>query len=145
MEAQQTLAELQSLPVEPSQPLPEADPSSKPVFGQKFRKGKPVVPDGDAGNPKLIPINRSQIMMRPIDLERDLPPGHPARAMWDLLGRLDLSPFHSAIRSQQGEKGRPTINPRMLASVWLYAYSQGISSAREIERQMEYEPGLMWL
>jgi hypothetical protein len=27
----------------------------------------------------------------------------------------------------------------------LYGYSQGITSARELERQMEYEPGLMWL
>ena len=33
----------------------------------------------------------------------------------------------------------------MLAIVWVYAYTQGISSAREIERQMVYEPGLMWL
>jgi hypothetical protein len=32
-----------------------------------------------------------------------------------------------------------------LLSVWLYAYSEQVSSAREIERLMEYEPGLMWL
>jgi transposase len=61
------------------------------------------------------------------------------------MGRMDLSLFHSAIRGQQGEKGRAANDPRMMASVWLYAYSRGISSAREIERQMKYEPGLMWL
>jgi Transposase DDE domain/Transposase domain (DUF772) len=33
----------------------------------------------------------------------------------------------------------------LLIAVWLYGYSQGVSSARELERQMEYEPGLMWL
>lgn len=62
-----------------------------------------------------------------------------------MLGRLDLSGFYGKIRSQEGEKGRAANSPRLLASVWLYAYSRGISSAREIERQMEYEPGLMWL
>ena len=30
-------------------------------------------------------------------------------------------------------------------SVWLYSYSEQVSSAREIARLMEYEPGLMWL
>jgi hypothetical protein len=30
-------------------------------------------------------------------------------------------------------------------SVWVYAYSEGIGSAREIERLLEYEPGLQWL
>ncbi len=30
-------------------------------------------------------------------------------------------------------------------SLWLYGYSRGISSAREIARQSEYEPGLQWL
>jgi transposase len=145
MEAQQTLVELDALPVEPSEPPPEINPSSKLVFGQKLRKGKPVASPGDAGNPKLNPINRNQIMMKTIDLELMLEPSHLARAIWDVMGRVDLSEYQRAICSQQGEKGRPSNDPRMLASVWLYAYSQGISSAREIERQMEYEPGLMWL
>lgn len=29
--------------------------------------------------------------------------------------------------------------------MWICAYSRGISSAREIERQCAYEPGLQWL
>jgi transposase len=32
-----------------------------------------------------------------------------------------------------------------LISLWLYAYSQGISSAREIARQCAFEPGFAWL
>lgn len=32
-----------------------------------------------------------------------------------------------------------------MVSIWVYAYSQAISSAREIERVMEWEPGFQWL
>jgi Transposase domain (DUF772) len=30
-------------------------------------------------------------------------------------------------------------------SLWVYAYSEGIGSAREIERRMQWEPALQWL
>jgi transposase len=33
----------------------------------------------------------------------------------------------------------------LLISLWLYAYSLGISSAREIARRTEYEPAFQWL
>ncbi|MDZ7639238.1 MAG: transposase [Bryobacterales bacterium] len=33
----------------------------------------------------------------------------------------------------------------MLLAIWIYAYSRGVSSAREITRQCEWEPGLQWL
>jgi transposase len=48
-------------------------------------------------------------------------------------------------KSQEGRSGRAAWDPRLLLSVWLYAYSEHVTSAREIEELMEYEPGLMWL
>lgn len=33
----------------------------------------------------------------------------------------------------------------MLISLWLYAYSRGISSAREVAQRCEYEPAFQWL
>jgi transposase len=45
----------------------------------------------------------------------------------------------------EGAAGRPSHSPQVLVSVWLYAYSKGLHSAREIARQMEHEPGLEWL
>lgn len=41
--------------------------------------------------------------------------------------------------------GRSAISPQLLVAMWLYAYSRGMSSARQIERESEYEPGLQWL
>ena len=83
MEAQQILAELDPIPVQPSEAPPEANPSGKLIFGSKLRKCKPLSHDSDGGNPKLNPIDRGQLMLRTIDLERLLEPAHPARAMGD--------------------------------------------------------------
>jgi transposase len=58
---------------------------------------------------------------------------------------MDLSRFSEAFRTSRGCAGRPDWDPQLLVSVWVYAYSEGISSAREIERLMEWEPGLQWL
>jgi hypothetical protein len=50
---------------------------------------------------------------------------------------LDLSKFEEPLKSRQGGAGRAAWDPRLLESLWVYAYSEGISSAREIERLME--------
>jgi transposase len=95
--------------------------------------------------PKLKPIDRSQSLLRTVIVEELVPPDHKVRAIWDLSGQLDLSRFRAKIVSREGPGGRAAWDPRLLLSIWLYAYSEQITSAREIERLMEYEPGLMWL
>ncbi|MDZ7636792.1 MAG: transposase [Bryobacterales bacterium] len=45
----------------------------------------------------------------------------------------------------EGSSGRDAWPPRLLLAIWIYAYSRGVSSAREITRQCEWEPGLQWL
>jgi hypothetical protein len=67
------------------------------------------------------------------------------RAIWELVGRLDLSLYYAAIASVEGRAGREHTDPQVLISLWLYAYSRGISSAREVARQWEYEPAFQWL
>jgi transposase len=115
----------------PEQPAPAPLP---PVVG--------VVP---AAKPKLKPIDREQGLLRPVIVEELVAPDHKCRAIWDLTGQLDLSRFYQKIKSQEGKAGSPAWNPQLLLSVWLYAYSEQINSAREVARLMEYEPGLMWL
>lgn len=95
--------------------------------------------------PKLQPVNRSQAMWIPVDVEELVGPDHKVRAIWDLTGQFDLSGFLEKIVSRQEDAGAPAWDPRLLVSLWVYAYSEGISSAREVERQMEHEPGLLWL
>lgn len=97
------------------------------------------------GQPKLTQVNRQQTMMTTIYVEELIGPDHKARAIWQLVERLDLKRFSESLRTAKGCAGRPAWNPQLLVSVWVYAYSEGISSAREIEGVMEWEPGLQWL
>ena len=59
-------------------------------------------------------------------------------------GRLDLSRFEN-IESTAEEGGRPAIHPQLLISLWVYAYSEGIGSAREVARRCEFDPAFQWL
>src|ERR1700692_1494241 len=95
--------------------------------------------------PKLRTVDRTQTMMANIYVEELIPADHKARAIWELAGRLQLDRFEEALKTRAGSAGRPAWDPQLLVSVWVYAYSEGIGSAREIERVLEYEPGFQWL
>lgn len=96
-------------------------------------------------NVRLRPIQRQQMRMIQVDVESLIEEDHLARAIWDLTGRLDLNRFVEAKTALEDSPGRPSWSPRLLVSVWLYAYSCGIGSAREIERQCGYHPAFQWL
>jgi transposase len=107
---------------------------------------QPVQPKPQAkGTPKLKTVNRSQTMMATIYVEELIAPDHKARASWHLVEQMDLGRFRDTLRTAVGCAGRAAWDPQLLVSIWVYAYSEGISSAREIERVMEWEPGLQWL
>jgi transposase len=95
--------------------------------------------------PRLVSVDRRQMVLRAIEVERLIEADHPARAIWELVGRLDLSRYYAAIAAVEGRAGRDHTDPQVLISLWLYAYSRGISSAREVERRCEYEPAFQWL
>ncbi len=95
--------------------------------------------------PLIRYVNRQQMSWRAVDVEHLIGEDHPARAIWALVGRLDLSPFYRAIESSAEEGGRPAFDPQLLISMWVYAYSQGIGSAREVARRCEYDPAFQWL
>jgi transposase len=95
--------------------------------------------------PLIRYVNRQQMSWRAVDVEHLIGEDHPARAIWALVGRLDLSPFYRAIESSTEEGGRPAFDPQLLISLWVYAYSQGIGSAREVARRCEYDPAFQWL
>jgi transposase len=98
-----------------------------------------------AAQPRLRVVDRDQFVLRAMDIEQFIPDDHQARALWDFTGRLDLRGFYEPIKAVEGHAGQPGNDPRLMIALWLYAYSRGISSAREIERQCEYEPGFQWL
>ena len=94
---------------------------------------------------RLKPINREQMVLRPVDVEALVPEDHEVRAIWEFVGRLDLSRYYEDIEVIEGEAGRPALDPRLMISLWIYAYSKGIGSAREVSRLCEYDPAYQWL
>jgi transposase len=93
-------------------------------------------------SPRLATIDRSQLVLHTVDVENVIDEDHSARSIWHVVGRMNLSLYHAAIAAVEGHAGRDHTAPQLLISIWLYAYSQGISSAREIARRCEFEPAL---
>jgi len=95
--------------------------------------------------PRFEPIDREQLFWRMVDVERLIAEDHPARAIWEFVGKLDLSSYTGEIRAVEGMAGRPGWNPQLLISLWVYGYSQGVGSARAIEQLCEWDPAYQWL
>mgnify|MGYP001597746344 CR=1 FL=1 len=95
--------------------------------------------------PRLRFINRQQMLLHPINVEKLVAEDHEVRAIWEFIGRLDLQQYYESIEAVEGEAGRCCWNPQLLISIWIYSYSKGVSSAREISRLCEYDPAYQWL
>ena len=112
-------------------PQPEAQPAPLP----------PPTP----APPRLQPVNRNQLCWHAVDVENLVGPDHLVRAIWELVGRLDLSPYTRRVKAVEGVAGRDAYDPRLLISLWIYAYSQKIGWAREVARRCQYDPAFQWL
>lgn len=95
--------------------------------------------------PRFRVIDRKQTFFRTVDIEALVPEDHAVRAIWKVISQLDLGAFSQDARAVEGSAGRPTIHPALLASLWVYAYSQGVGAAREISRLCAYHPAYQWL
>ena len=82
---------------------------------------------------RLRRANRGAVVPVPARLEDLLPADHWARRLWDLVGSLDLTAFYAPIQVVEGGAGAAAIDPQILITLWLYATSQGVTSAREID------------
>ena len=94
---------------------------------------------------RVIMPNRTQIELRPMDLESLLPEGHRARLVWAWVERQDLSAMYSAIKVRQGGVGRSAIAPQILLGLWLYASLQGVGSARQLSRLVLEHDAYRWM
>ena len=77
--------------------------------------------------------------------EDALPPEHPARVLWTVLGSFDLSAFSAHVTSVRGEAGRPQSSPRMMLTLWFFAISEGVSSARRIATLATRDAAYRWI
>jgi transposase len=79
------------------------------------------------------------------DLDSLLAANHPARAVWEVLQRLDLSGFYARIKATLERPGHPATDPAVLLAVWVYGLSEGIGSARRLARLCAEHDAYRWL
>ena len=94
---------------------------------------------------RLKVVDRKQVFLRAVDMERLIAEDHPARGIQAMVSRLDLTGLLRKIKAVKGRPGQSHVDPRLLMALWIYGYSEGISSARELSRMCEWEPGCQWL
>jgi transposase len=97
------------------------------------------------GKPRLVHPNRSQVELRPVDLESLVAADHMVRAVWEFVESLDLSPLYAKVQSVEGAAGRPAIDPRIFLALWLYATIEGVGSARALERLTQQHDAYRWI
>jgi transposase len=97
------------------------------------------------GAARLLYAERHQVELRPVDLDATLTPNHPARTVWAFVQSMDLAPPHAGIKSREGGRGAPAIDPVILVSLWLWATIDGVGSAREVARLCERDDVYRWL
>jgi len=115
-------------------PLPPASPP----------KPRPVGPDPKRGA-RLREAERSQISWGRIDLNATLSEDHPARTIWAVVERLDLSALYAQIQARDDGAGAPTIDPKILLALWVFATSEGEATAREIWRLTQMHDAYRWI
>jgi transposase len=94
---------------------------------------------------RVMRPDRSQTRWDYIDLEGLLASDHRARIVWSFVESLDLSELYDAIKSREGESGRPAADPAVLLALWLYATVEGVGSARELDRLAERDVAYRWI
>jgi transposase len=77
--------------------------------------------------------------------EDTLPQDHRARLLWKVVSTLDLSGFVRDAKAVEGRQGRNVLSVHMLLTLWLYAISIGVGSAREIARRIHSDAAFQWI
>lgn len=100
---------------------------------------------GRMPQPRLARSARDQVPLWGPSLCFVLPDGHLARVVWDMVLPLDLSEFTAEVKALDGGSGRPSIDPRVLLALWLYATLVGVGSARALAEECKYDQRYMWI
>jgi transposase len=88
---------------------------------------------------------RAQVEMCMQALDDLLPDDHKARFIWDYVSQLNLNDILNKIKSIENSAGRSATDPRILLSLWILAITEGIGSARMIERYCSEHNAFKWI
>jgi transposase len=78
------------------------------------------------------PVDRDQPFLLPPDMRQWLPAGHAVWLVIEAVRLLDTSAFHA--RRRTGGAGAAGYDPDMMVALLVWAYANGVTSSRRIER-----------
>lgn len=87
--------------------------------------------------------NQVEIVCR--DLDSFLPEDHAVRLIWAFLDRMDLGFFYRQVQAYLDGPGRPATSPKVLLTLWLYATTEQIGSARRLAGLCERDDVYRWI
>jgi transposase len=112
---------------------PPVPPAARPVRANPMR------------GVRLRQANRFQMTWGPSNIDAQLPEDHPARAIYAVIERLDISALYAQVEALERQAGAPAIDPKILLALWVYATSEGEGSAREIWRLTKLHDAYRWI
>ena len=115
------------------------------LFGSLPEQAKPQADTAPLAAPRLREPQRDQIALRAVDIESLIGEDHPVRLIWSYVEELDLSELENRIKARGEQPGHPATSPRLLLALWLYATSEGVGSARALERLCDSHDAYRWL
>src|SRR6266571_1215106 len=115
------------------------------LFGELPEQSKPQADAAPLGAPRMREPVRDQIELRAVDIESLIGDDHPVRVIWGYVEGLDLSELEDRIKARGDRPGHPATSPRLLLALWLYATSDGVGSARALERLCDSHDVYRWL
>jgi transposase len=97
------------------------------------------------GRPRVRTADRSQRRMVVQCVDELIPYDHRARVFWTVVERLELSKFYETLLAREGHVGRSATDPKILLVLWLYAMSDGVDNARELDRLCQVHDAYRWI
>ena len=97
------------------------------------------------GTPRTESPQRTQLEWGIVSIDEFVPEDHRARSVWEFVGCLDLSPLYERIQAREAQPGRPAIDPKILMAIWILGTTQGVASARELDRLCREHAAYRWI
>src|ERR1700745_1424699 len=104
------------------------------LFGELPEQSAPRTEAVPRGAPRLREPVRDQVELRAVDIDSLIGQDHPARVIWAYVEGLERRDLEDRVRARENRPGHPAPSPRLLLALWLYATSEGVGSARALDR-----------
>jgi transposase len=115
------------------------------LFGELPEQSGPRTEAVPRGAPRLREPVRNQVELRAVDIDSLIGQDHPARVIWAYVEGLDVSELEDRVKARENTPGHPAPSPQLLLALWLYATSDGVGSARALDRLCDSHDVYRWL